>query len=55
MIGVITARFNWSGKHVSSNDLFTMDCTTEKLYWKIYLSNQQEPDQASSFFYLCLR
>ena len=54
MIRGITACFNWSGKHASSNDLFTINCTTAKNYIgkciAQYLTNQQEPDQASSFF-----
>ena len=51
MIGVITACFNWSGKHASSNDLFTMDCRTEKIILEIILDKPTGTGSNKQFFF----
>ena len=50
MIGVITASFNWSGKHASSNDLFTMDCRTGKIILENILNKPTETGSSKKFF-----
>ena len=52
MIGVITACFNWSGKHAFLNDLFTMDCTTGKIILKNILNKPTGTGSNKQFFYL---
>ena len=50
MIGVIAACFNWSGKHASSNDLFTMDCTTGKIILENILNQLTGTGSSKQFF-----
>ena len=50
MIGVITACFHWSGKHASSNDLFTMDCTTEKIILENIINKPTGTGSSKQFF-----
>ena len=50
MIGVITACFNWSEKHASSNDLFTMACTTGKIILENILNKPTGTGSSKQFF-----